>query len=64
MQWEVKLNLLAAYIKLNFHGYSLAQIVWYIGGMQIVGTIIWNDINVNNIPIEQVIKEIYGREIV
>ncbi len=26
----------------SIHGYSLAQIVWYIGGMQIVGTIIWN----------------------
>lgn len=27
----------------SIHGYSLAQIVWYIGGMQIVGTIIWNN---------------------
>jgi ABC-2 type transport system permease protein len=26
----------------SIHGYSLAQIIWYIGGMQIVGTIIWN----------------------
>ncbi|XEC93611.1 ABC transporter permease [Paenibacillus tarimensis] len=26
----------------SIHGYSLSQIVWYIGGMQIVGTIIWN----------------------
>lgn len=26
----------------SIHGYSLTQIVWYIGGMQIVGTIIWN----------------------
>lgn len=27
----------------SIHGYSLSQIVWYIGGMQIVGTIIWNN---------------------
>ena len=26
----------------SIHGYSLIQIIWYIGGMQIVGTIIWN----------------------
>jgi ABC-2 type transport system permease protein len=27
----------------TLHGYSLPQIIWYIGGMQIVGTIIWNN---------------------
>lgn len=33
-----------AYGSLNsIHGYNLAQMVWYIGGMQIVGTIIWNN---------------------
>lgn len=26
----------------SIHGYSLAQMIWYLGGMQIVGTIIWN----------------------
>ena len=26
----------------SIHGYSLPQMIWYIGGMHIVGTIIWN----------------------
>lgn len=26
----------------TIHGYSLTQMVWYIGGMQILGNIIWN----------------------